>query len=905
MNRNQILALALITLLCLLVGIGAGVWIAKSQKDSRSMALTNAAPPVDEALLPPAAIVIGAKSATHVVAPMVLIQEAASIDSPMIALPQTGLARADQGSTLMPFTADTAASYHVWARVRWNDSCGNSILLAVDAQNSRTIGQDSLYNAWHWVKAGQWQIAPGKHTIGLRGREDGVALSQILLVPDSDYQPTGPIVSGREQFQTRVFADDFSRSPGSGLGEWQIISGKWGIEFTLDPNRIPYQYAFRAHQDNAATQAMALISGPAWSGCRLAFSSLTVGKGELGVVLGKTSENSGALKANIVTDNDTASLRVTSAGRETIVDLGTKLLAAQWNRIVVEHWAWVLKISINDETVFTDFSAGPYSGAVGLTASGADTIFDNIEAEEILWRADDGKKLAIEWTKSENARWYRSSEPADGPALYGRSGTISVTPTQMKPVEVLIEQDAATARPLHLDGFEAAQHKGNATLYESKADLDTISIKAHTDETLISRIAFRCGSTRTDMFRIGPYNFNTSQIEDPSDYLDFTDEEYEEISTSPDSDKLKRQRQTRPLLGRSPNGSVWRRRRGQWGILRGVLTGRGHNSSVSHWQDILSDFEMKFKVQMDIRSIAEIEFFSGENGGPRLLITNAEDKALESNPSKPHGGLTILIPKDKKQHDVTLRVTGTQMSVVVDGKEPASAPIKHTQSGAILLKVAVGSASFDDIEFNIPRQGINTFLYGFDRREPDWVRTGAQWIDHGGFSCILASSWLSLIAPHDKGIAWNRRPIGSDATVAFDVEESSEWFGWKRRPSHVHHAMDNIQVYLSPSDDASSGYRLEVNSRNRTATVLYRNDKEVASVTQGAGFPIRGGGSHSPYNPRRNRISFTKDGDKLHAVINGKTVLSFKDPAPLTVNRVGLGGYNTRFNLSHIEIRKH
>lgn len=67
-------------------------------------------------------------------------------------------------------------------------------------------------------------------------------------------------------------------------------------------------------------------------------------------------------------------------------------------------------------------------------------------------------------------------------------------------------------------------------------------------------------------------------------------------------------------------------------------------------------------------------------------------------------------------------------------------------------------------------------------------------------------------------------------------------------------------------------------------------------------FPIRFVGAHQPYLPRRNRIALAKQGNLLRAVINGKEVLRYTDSEPLPVSRVGIGGYRTRFNLSHIEI---
>lgn len=67
-------------------------------------------------------------------------------------------------------------------------------------------------------------------------------------------------------------------------------------------------------------------------------------------------------------------------------------------------------------------------------------------------------------------------------------------------------------------------------------------------------------------------------------------------------------------------------------------------------------------------------------------------------------------------------------------------------------------------------------------------------------------------------------------------------------------------------------------------------------------FPLRFIGSHMPFLPRTNRICLIKRGGLLRGIVNGKEVLTFKDPEPLAVSKVGIGGHDTHINFSHIEI---
>jgi hypothetical protein len=264
----------------------------------------------------------------------------------------------------------------------------------------------------------------------------------------------------------------------------------------------------------------------------------------------------------------------------------------------------------------------------------------------------------------------------------------------------------------------------------------------------------------------------------------------------------------------------------------------------------------------------------------------------------------LSVPPDGKWHDITVRVSGDFVCAWADKAAPDGFP-RQGDAGQVTLH-ANGRVDFDDVEFIVPRHASDSFMYALDKRETDWWREGGEggeWRDHGGIACILASNWISLIAPQGEGMLWNKRKFGPDLAVAFDIEENTEWFGWDKHESHEHYAEDNVRLALSPDQNCEHGYRLEVNAQDHSTTLLYRDGQVVAKVPQTGNFPIRYVGGHAPYSPRCNRICLLKRGPLLIGVINGKEVLRFTDPNPLAVSRVGIGGYKTHVNFSHIEIR--
>ena len=59
-----------------------------------------------------------------------------------------------------------------------------------DEERSVTLGNDSTYYSWHWVKSPRsYNLKAGKYNLRLLNREDGIALDQILITSDKDYFP--------------------------------------------------------------------------------------------------------------------------------------------------------------------------------------------------------------------------------------------------------------------------------------------------------------------------------------------------------------------------------------------------------------------------------------------------------------------------------------------------------------------------------------------------------------------------------------------------------------------------------------------------------------------------------------------------------------------------------------------
>ena len=852
--------------------------------------------PSSEEQLPVGTIALSAADASSVTAPFVLREDATAADGVAIVLLEGAGTRRKSGAAQFNVPVTNTANYTIWARTRWENSCGNSLAFRVDHAKPRSIGQDSVYNTWHWIRAGKAELTATNHTATIAEREDGVAFDQLLFTPDSNFRPSGIVRAETDTIGVRLFADSFDRSPGHGSPAWSFDSGQWDIAFSLDPNRIPLQYSLTGSATNGP--ATALLNGMPWRGCRFEFSALSENPAEFGVILDHSQSQSNATQVLLSTTGQHAVVRATIPGENIAHPIGNCVRTGEWHRVVVERWASVLTVTVDGQPVLQQLDLTPATGAIGLVTTRGSVFFDDVRVEEILWQAEIPGVARIPWVLSANAEWYRTASPTASYALTGKSGSISTSLGNLPVSEILVKSsDIAMPVPA---GFEHKSAGNDFALFKRRADhpaaLSNVTFTAANTPMEMGSIAIRYGEAQPDLYRIGTYHFTHRQIADPADYLDFTDEEYAAIRSSADASKLARSPKMLPLVSRYGD-ACWREMSGSWRVRSGMLTGRGNNAILKLQQAITCDVELRLRLNLSLpNSVARVTLYSGLEEGVSVDIG-----------VKDNGTHDLSVPATHQWADLNLSLEGTTLVARCAGQTVRLPVTTAPRGGDLLLEVVSGSVRFDDIEALISRNGQRGSFHAFDRRATDWWRSAdltgdAQWVDHGGIACAMASSWISLRAAKGQGFLWYKHPVDSDLLVGFNVEETSEWYGWRKSPSHIHYPNDNICLLMSVDESKDNAYRLEVNSDNRARTVLYRNGVEVAAVAQDADFPIKYLGNHAPYSPRRSRITMHKRGGDLTVVINGKSVLTFTDPNPLPVSRVAIGGYQTHINFSNIEI---
>ena len=112
--------------------------------------------------------------------------------------------------------------YHIWAYCLWFDVCTNAVFAQIDDQDKAIVGNDPVYNKWHWVRGFDINLKKGTHNLVLSNHSDHIALQQIVFSNSASADPhqTGLAFSD-------IFYDGFDGCDQGNFTSWRQICGSW------------------------------------------------------------------------------------------------------------------------------------------------------------------------------------------------------------------------------------------------------------------------------------------------------------------------------------------------------------------------------------------------------------------------------------------------------------------------------------------------------------------------------------------------------------------------------------------------------------------------------------------------------------------------------------------------------
>jgi hypothetical protein len=90
-------------------------------------------------------------------------------------------------SAVFELSVPETRTYFPWARVWWEDGCGNSMFVVLEREGQKAqefVVEDGTFQFWHWLPvAGETglPLEKGTYRLVVKNREDGARLSRILF----------------------------------------------------------------------------------------------------------------------------------------------------------------------------------------------------------------------------------------------------------------------------------------------------------------------------------------------------------------------------------------------------------------------------------------------------------------------------------------------------------------------------------------------------------------------------------------------------------------------------------------------------------------------------------------------------------------------------------------------------
>jgi len=132
------------------------------------------------------------------------------------------------GEASYKFYVSQDGKYYIWAYCLWFDECANAVFLRIDDLEKAILGNDPIYQEWHWVRGYDVDLKKGTHTLVLSNHSDHIAIQKVFVTNSGDRSPDkcGRVFSD-------VFYDGFDGCDRGNFADWEIVRGDWRVEDPL------------------------------------------------------------------------------------------------------------------------------------------------------------------------------------------------------------------------------------------------------------------------------------------------------------------------------------------------------------------------------------------------------------------------------------------------------------------------------------------------------------------------------------------------------------------------------------------------------------------------------------------------------------------------------------------------
>ncbi len=126
------------------------------------------------------------------------------------------------GEASYRFYIPQIGKYEIWAYCLWFDVCSNAVFARIDGMEKAVLGNDPIYNQWHWARGFSLNLERGTHTLILSNHSDHIALQKILFINSAFVKPDDCKIVFSD-----IFYDGFDGCDRGNFANWQIVNGEW------------------------------------------------------------------------------------------------------------------------------------------------------------------------------------------------------------------------------------------------------------------------------------------------------------------------------------------------------------------------------------------------------------------------------------------------------------------------------------------------------------------------------------------------------------------------------------------------------------------------------------------------------------------------------------------------------
>lgn len=293
------------------------------------------------------------------------------------------------GSARYKFTVPQGGTYQIWAYCLWHDPCTNAVYAQLDGQPKAIVGNDPIFNRWHWVRGFSVELTKGAHVLQLSNHSDNIAVQKVFLTNSPDTHPD----RHKESF-TDIFYDGFDGCSDGNFLAWTPREGQWTVVHPAEIADPAQKYLVGRGGD----RALITIPVKGWSQYQLNASVRSAGsrgpEAMAALCFGLGQGGSGyQLRWRQGSRGDVATMELVrlAAGQspQTLRTFSVPWSATEWHELEIVVGAGEIIVRVDGGSGYSAPCRGGAQGDIGLLVEGQGEVqFDSIHVRSIAGRQE-------------------------------------------------------------------------------------------------------------------------------------------------------------------------------------------------------------------------------------------------------------------------------------------------------------------------------------------------------------------------------------------------------------------------------------------------------------------------------------------------------------------------------------